>query len=378
LPHTTTVDGDALAVSLEPPGPALPATATITVGGVTDLAGNELAGDDVFELDYPTWFQMTEGSVLGPNARFIDGAIAGDGTLHVLYGVPVGATFGPATLHVAAWSDAGWQLVGVPVATVEPRWWEAKLVLDASSNPIVVHDARDVRAWDGTGWTSYPSLPDPIQPNEWELHLAANGDLLVARCFDPTLYEVWLGGPAGWVGETYTVPDVSLCSFGVAPRDDGYVLAYKSGYDCLSGERDANGWLDHGVFHSGGTSDDACSDLHLANGGDGQVYLAYSHLDAATGLGAGEIEELAGGVWSPTAISGQRWVVSLSGSDDSIYAAVITPDDEIVIATSGGAAWDGLPAAFPVNEVLSWNGAPLVLLGDPVSSWGVFLIPNTF
>jgi hypothetical protein len=329
---------------------------------MADLAGNLLIPDD-WTFVHPVFVDLFEPL---PGLDRIDAAMASDGTIYVLY-TDYDATLDPPDLlRVAFWDGFAWTPVGGPVTSWQDTP-EGRLLMTSLDQPIVVHRASAAFGWDGSAWTTLASLAAPGSPigppynhGTWDARVAPGDQVLLAReaAAAPDGYDVLRAGGGAWTTEASLFAAVSETRrISLLPTSDGFVVAYRSGTNCVAAESTASGLETLPSIHTA----TECWDLMLERDADGAIYAGITRfLVGSTGPMEGVVLVLGADGWEDFSSPGDYrvtalapWNASLVVGTDGFGGAGLTTATE---------AWLGLPDE--AHRILIRDGVPLVFARD--------------
>lgn len=164
LPVTTSLSQDGLTLTVQPSGMVVPATVGVAMGsGVTDLAGNLLTGQWVFDFYYPAWLPLG-GAIPPADAIGFEGwstAVDDQGRTVVAwseYTMTTGTA--DSRVYVSRWSGTAWEPLGGALNTDSTRGAAWPSVAFRSGTLAVAFGQAtasggeiDVRTWDDVGAT---------------------------------------------------------------------------------------------------------------------------------------------------------------------------------------------------------------------------------
>ncbi|GIW31891.1 MAG: hypothetical protein KatS3mg071_2065 [Meiothermus sp.] len=170
LPLNPTLSSNGTQLSLRPQSlPSFtpdPAVLSLSLDGVSDLAGNAISGSS-YSFSVPFWHQL--GTTLDANTiqDAFSPSLALDATSNpvVAWDEWDGTSY---NIYVKRWNGTDWvQLGSFLDANTNRDAFSPSLALDATSNPVVAWDEWDgtsyniyVKRWNGTGWVQLGSFLD--------------------------------------------------------------------------------------------------------------------------------------------------------------------------------------------------------------------------
>ncbi|XXF78862.1 Ig-like domain-containing protein [Myxococcaceae bacterium GXIMD 01537] len=379
-------DGKVLTVK---PSALLPvqATVTVTLGAVTDLAGNELTAAAPWTFTVPTWLPMggaisaLPGSTAAENVALKLGA---DGNPVIAWSEFDGAT-SAKYVYVRHWTGGQWEPIGDALSGVngsDTNAVQPSLAVDSANRPIVVWEESSGtvtnlygRAWNGVGWDVLPPFPAISQAGGGRgrpsVVKTANGDVMVsASYYDGSTNNMevfaWKKGSGGW-GTIFTRPsNIGSPSFPyVIEGADGRPLMVYSGFAeagrglLVQKYQDTVNWSSvGGILYS--RNQMSLWGATLAIDGEGNPVVAWSETTYQN-------DELSAGSVYAARWNGSSWVV-LGGQ----LASAATKSDEAFVSRGADGqpwvAWSAIASMERSIWVARWDGSSWQSVGSPLSA----------
>lgn len=164
VPFTSSLTSDGLTLTLQAAKDGISAfdtQSTLSLSGLTDLAGNELLSSE-WSWTLPTWLTVGETQINDlEDAEIISlrsDSLELDGLGHPVVIVnEINSIGGKGVLYVKRWTGTEWQRMGENLMEGSGTFTSPNaLTLDASGNPVVAFsDANrhvNVQRWDGSSW----------------------------------------------------------------------------------------------------------------------------------------------------------------------------------------------------------------------------------